>query len=820
MSHFYLQVQQVDKKCLFQLSWGTGQQITAEIPYPETIISSYQEWQRVYQNFYSTQELRGKVVNVGSIAPPTVDWQAKLVQAEAKLLYEFHQWLRSKELYEIRSTITTSGINKEVNSNSKITATDVFISCNSSELTYLPWEAWEISTQFASAKVRIARQPINVVTSGKKYPHRPGKAKVLAIFGDDRGLNFEKEQQAILSLQKLIEFHFICWNQGKNIDELKREIVETLTAKQGWDILFFAGHGNETNLTGGQISIAPDTTISLSEIEKPLTTAIQNGLQFALFNSCNGLSIARKLIELGLSQVAVMREPIHNRVAEEIFVQFLNAIALYQDVHDALLAACDYLKIEKNLTYPSAYLIPSLFRHPDAELFRLQPFGIQHQIKQWFPTRRESLAFLTLLVLSLLTPVQETVLDWQIGIQAVYRHITQQVPKEVSQPPVLVVRVDEKSLNEGNVKADKFNPIDRSYLAKIIDKLTANNAKIIGIDYLLDRATDEDKALAESLKNSIKKNNTLFIFGAILNEDDNQEQGIHRNVASLNQSLQGYVDKLPGHISLLDKNTNCIQTCPFTYLIALTHSLNQEIILPKFPELQKSNSSNLRTDLIRFISNEEVNQSLTQNLNKLRLLEVTSFSQYLGQAWLYPIIDYSLPPLQVYQVVRARHFVQPNNANINQEKLKQQVVLIGAGGYDEAGLSKFHSDNFPLPMGVAYWRFQNPSGNYSANFTGVEINAYMVQHLLKQHLIIPIPDLWMIGIAAFLGKGTQLLLAKRQYTKRGSIFLLASLIGGTGAYALISMQMYISASLVLPLFLPSAAFWFYVLPNLRKKNDT
>ncbi|MEC4814045.1 MAG: hypothetical protein SAK29_12345 [Scytonema sp. PMC 1069.18] len=146
-------------------------------------------------------------------------------------------------------------------------------------------------------------------------------------------------------------------------------------------MLFFAGHSNETTFTGGQISIAPNVSISLSEIEKPLTTAINNGLKFAIFNSCDGLSIANKLIDLGLSQVAIMREKIHNRVAGEFFVQFLNALKEYQDVHEALLTASDYLKVEKNLTYLSAYLIPSLFRHPNAELFRLQPSGLKHKIQ-------------------------------------------------------------------------------------------------------------------------------------------------------------------------------------------------------------------------------------------------------------------------------------------------------------------------------------------------------------------------------------------------------------------------------------------------------
>ncbi|MUG97661.1 CHASE2 domain-containing protein [Scytonema sp. UIC 10036] len=817
MNNFYLKIQKVDRTCLFELSWGKNQHITAALFYPEDIILSHNEWHKIYCNFYSNQ-LRGKVVNKGIIAPPPVDLQAKLVQAEAKFLYEFHQWLRSKELHDIRIKLSKQAleqINKSVKDNS-LNTIDIFISCNCSELEHLPWEAWEISTEFAPGNLRIVRQPLNIRQEGANLNKKsPRKARFLAIFGDETGLSFEEELRSVESLKKQASVEVLRWKPNQDINEFKNEIVTLLTT-QNWDIVFFAGHSNETTFTGGQLSIAPNVTIALSEIEKPLSTAIANGLQFALFNSCDGLSIANKLIDLGLSQVAIMREKVHNRVAGEFFVQFLNAIKEYKDVHEALLAATDYLKTEKNLTYPSAYLIPSLFRHPNAELFRLKPFGIQHQIINWLPTRRETLALGTLVILSLLPPVQEALLDFQVGMQAVYRNVTKQLPSETS-PPVLLIHIDEASLNEAGTKAHKFNPIDRSYFAKIIDKLTTIPAKVVGVDYLFDRVTDDDTILATSVKNSINKNGTWFIFGAQVK--NNQEQGVHKSVANLNQALQGYVDKSPGYLSLVSRSTDCIQSCPFTYLTALVALLNQEKTTQNLLQPQLSRNNDLRTDLIKDLGKLPENSSLTQKLQKLRLSRFTNFSESLGQLWLYPIIDYSLPPNQVYQVINAKDFLRKDNTTLNQDKLKQQVVLIGAGGYEEAGLSKFHSDTFPLPMGVAYWRSQNSSSRFLQDFTGVEINAYMIQNLLKQHLIIPIPDMWMIGIAAFLGKYVQLLLAQHQHTKRRCSLFMTSLAGGTGIYALISMQMYVSASLLVPLFLPSATFWIYALFGLRNHND-
>ncbi|BAY95287.1 MULTISPECIES: CHASE2 domain-containing protein [unclassified Tolypothrix] len=818
MTNFYLKIQKVEKTCLFELSWGQGQHITSEISYPENIIADHEQWQKIYINFYSNQ-LRGKVINKGMVMPPPVDWQAQLVQAEAKLLYEFHQWLRSEKLYEIRTKISKQAVenyNNELKANAASNI-NIFISCNSPELEYLPWEAWEISTELTSGKLRIVRQPLNVrqeVTNS--FPKISRKAKILAIFGDDTGLSFADESRAISSLEKVanVKVKSIRWDKQKDINNWKDEIITTLTA-QSWDMLFFAGHSNETTFTGGQISIAPNVSISLSEIEKPLTTAINNGLKFAIFNSCDGLSIANKLIDLGLSQVAIMREKIHNRVAGEFFVQFLNALKEYQDVHEALLTASDYLKVEKNLTYPSAYLIPSLFRHPNAELFRLQPNGIKHKIQQWLPTSRETVALGTIVILSLITPVRQAVIDLQIGMQAVYRDVTQQVPKG-NTPPVLLIHIDEKSLNEVNTKANKFNPLDRSYFARLIDKLTKDNAKVIAIDYLFDRITDEDKILAKSVVNSINQNGTWFIFGSMLN-DDNQEQGVNKSVANLNQTLQGYVDHHQGHLSLVNTNQDCIQSCPFTYLITLVSGINQEKLPANLPQPQSWRNPDLRTDLIKYLNETPKNLSLSQKIRKLRLSTVSRFSEYFGQAWLYPIIDYSLPPNQVYQVINAGNYLK-NNTTLKPENFQQQVVLIGAAGYKDSGLSDDHSDIFPLPLGVAYWRIQNPTTGLLQEMAGVEINAYMIQNLIKQHLIIPIPDLWIIGMAILLGKGTKLFLLQNQQSKRSSHLFIALLIGGNLIYALISMQIYITLSLLVPLFLPSATFWMYILSGLRKKN--
>ncbi|RUS98535.1 hypothetical protein DSM106972_081640 [Dulcicalothrix desertica PCC 7102] len=820
MSKFYLQVQRVENKCLFQLTWNNNQKITAELIYPEHIIANYKIWQRIYHNFYS-QESRGKIINIGVVAPPPVDWQAELVQAEAKLLYEFHQWLRSKELYDIRSILTVNNINSKGTNNQdksilKSSYIDIFISCNILELTRLPWETWEISSQFLANKLRIVRQPINIQQSVKLVKRTPGKVRVLAIFGDDSGLNFEKEKQAILSLQKLIKVDLISSQGETDIDKLKYEIVEKLKNSQGWDILFFAGHSRETDLTGGQISIAPNATIMLSEIEQPLSVAIQNGLQFALFNSCDGLSIANKLVELGLSQVAIMREPIHNRVAEEIFVQLLNNVSQYQDVHQALLAACDYLKIEKNLTYPSSYLIPSLFRHPDASLFHLEPFGFKQYLKKLTPTLLETVTISALALISLQLPVQTWLLEKRVLMQAIYRNLTNQVDTK-STSPLLLLQIDNESIKKAGILNPR--PIDRKYMAQIVDKLVELKASVVGIDYLLDRPDfKNDFLLNKSLQAGLKDSYEPIRFVFITTRDTQGKWlNVHPKIASLNWSMEGEMELLPGwYMQLLPINKFSSNPRPFAAVLATSQQLRK---FPNSPQPQLTSKQDLWRQINNYIN--RASNSKKNSSERTQLQPITAFSYNLQQMWLHPIVDFSILPKQVYQTISTWELLDNPTKNNLPQKLQQRIAIIAPGGYEEAGTGNDSEDNFELPAAMSYWLNQENPNNNRVVLTGGEVHAYMTHHYLNNRIVVPIPDLWVIALAVLLGKLTSEYLSHKYILnnpeqKRKLLILLNM---SSIAYALISLQLYISSTaIILPWLLPTITFYFYILSAVRKSR--
>ena len=799
VSSFNLKIQQVEQVCLFELSWGQGQHLEVKIPYPQTLNRFYRDWQQTYLNFYK-KSLRGRVEGTGKLSL-SVDWHAKLVEAEAKFLSEFHRWLRHQDLFEIRAMIAKAA--------SDHWRVELCLSVTPLDLSRLPWEAWEIGTEFAaSGKIRIVRTPANIRAERVKPSPRKRKARVLAILGDDTGLDFQADKQAVESLSYIAEIVFVGWQPGQSSTELKTQIAEAIADRRGWDVLFFAGHSNETALTGGELAVAPNISLSLCEITQPLTVAMQRGLQFALFNSCMGLSLANGLIDLGLSQVAVMREPVHNCVAQEFLLQFLRSLAEYKDAHDAMLAACQFLKLEKQLTYPSAYLIPSLFRHPDAPIFRLQPYGWKQKLKRWLPTKAEAIAVGVLCGLSWQLSVQGFLLDGRLWAQSVYRQITLQTPN--NGPKVLIVAIDEESIKRAKISDPR--PMDRSYLAEIIDQLAVLDTPVVGVDYLLDRHQPEnDPILANSLRQAVEKRGTWFIFAS---KYDRRSTGgwldILPEVASPNWSLNGDLRVLgdpPQYISLVPRPEGSELRLPLSYLLALgywTHSEGREKSLQ--PQLDESTQfiSQLRTYLL-----ETTGKDYGKVFSRKAVLHpLTNWAYLLRQWWLHPIIDFSIPPEQVHQTVPAWQLLERPD---EMEQLISEgnfVVLIAPGGYGEAGVDTEGEDNYAVPGALAYWRSQQTPPDVRPIFPGGEAHAYMVHHWLNRRLVTPVPDLWMVAIAALLGKSTVLAfgqISRKQWKQ------VAGMMAATGVYGGVSLQLYITGGVLLPWFLPIVTFWTYLI---------
>ena len=197
---------------------------------------------------------------------------------------------------------------------------------------------------------------------------------------------------------------------------------------------------------------------------------------------------------------------------------------------------------------------------------------------------------------------------------------------------------------------------------------------------------------------------------------------------------------------------------------------------------------------------------------------LTAFSYYLSQMWLHPIIDFSIPPKQIYQTIPAwklleekveSNFSTPSTPSSPSPSSSSPIIIIAPGGYGEAGTSQNNQDNFELPAALRYWRNQENPDSTRGVLTGGKAHAYMTHHYINNRMVIPIPDLWMMGLVIILGKITSLYVSKNPEQNRKYLILI------TISYAtisLISLQLYISsAAILLPWLLPTITFWFYIL---------
>ena len=757
---FILKIWRVQQTCLFELTWEYSRTLSATIIYPETLSTLYHQWQEAYFNFYRSAFRARPGISL-SLPQPAIDWRTILVQAEAAFLAEFHYWLNSAELIAIRREIALSA--------TQLSRVDLLIRCDSLEMMKLPWESWQIGTEFgATNPIRIVRTSANLQAS-QQPPISRQRARILVILGDDTGLEFQAERIAVQKLSPQAEVEFVGWRANQTSGDLKTAICQAIADKRGWDILFFAGHSNETVITGGELAISPNTSILVSEIAQYLQIAQQRGLQFAIFNSCNGLSIAESLLNLGLNQVAVMREPIHNEVAKEFLIQFLRHLAEYQDVQAAMLAACQFLKLEKNLTYPSAYLIPSLFCHPQAELFCLQQQGWKHYLKQWLPSKIEAIALLTLASLSTLLPLQSRLIDQRQYVQSIYRHASAQ-ETAAQTPPVLLVQIDEDSLQKdgfGFIGRD----LDRNYLAKIVER-SALGASTVGLDYLLFRRQPSgDRALAKALQTAVTQKGTQFVLAATWED-------VHSTWIKALPEIANPKWRIDGDMDVLGD--------PAFYARVIGDTDDQKDVLPMAYQLvqsQKAGKRYLRDD-------------------RTHLHPISQFASKIGQMWFRPLIDFSIPPDQVYQTIPAWKLLQSSAL------IKKQIVLISPGGQIDAGI-KPGEDNFISPMALTYWRGTN------AKMTGGEVHAYLMHNLLHQRLIIPVPDLWMIGVASLLGKGSAIWVTR----KTGRSHQGKWLCGMPVIYGVVIIQGYISLGILFPWLFPSVTYITYLLPSIWKRNQ-
>ena len=220
-------------------------------------------------------------------------------------------------------------------------------------LRRLPWYIWQFFQDYPRAEVSLSS--FNFVPR-KKIRNAAKKVRILAIVGDSTDIDVEIDRRLLKNLPDA-QVTFL-------VEPTRQEFSERLRDSQGWDLLFFAEHSySQADGESGQIYINPYQSLTIPQFSDTINKAITQGLQIAIFDSSEGLGLARQLKDLPIPQMIVMREPVTEVVAQEFLKYFLTSFAQGTSFYLAVRKARERLQgIERE--FVGASWLPVIFQNP------------------------------------------------------------------------------------------------------------------------------------------------------------------------------------------------------------------------------------------------------------------------------------------------------------------------------------------------------------------------------------------------------------------------------------------------------------------------
>lgn len=451
-------------------------EITGELPPNLEIPRAYQRWQTIYHSL----DLVGRPMGLPK-KPQSTATIADCEVAASELRDRFNEWLSDPIFRRIREKWLE-----------QLTPDDmirVVLQTDHPQLRRLPWHLWDLMERYPKAE--IALSPLDF---GKR-PSRPATAsptvRILAILGNSTGINVQKDR-ALLEELGDAKVTFLV--------EPERQALNDQLWEQSWEILFFAGHSRSQNADEtGLLHLNQTETLTISQLKHGLEKAVERGLKLAIFNSCDGLGLARELAYLHIPQLIVMREPVPDRVAQEFLKYFLAAYSQGEPLYLAVREARKRLQGLEGL-FPCATWLPVICQHPTEQPPTWQDLK---QITRPKPTPELSLKpnrfsrkpaqfkwvmagsaiasglVVSLRFLAVLQPLE---------IQA-FDHLMQLRPKEPPDNRLLIIEVTEQDVNLQN-QQDPTKPQDVSlssrFLERLLAKLEPLKPRAIGLDIYRD----------------------------------------------------------------------------------------------------------------------------------------------------------------------------------------------------------------------------------------------------------------------------------------------------------------------------------------------
>ena len=311
------------------------------LPAAPELLESLLIWQQEYRRLgENSSRIKGKKVIVTSRKVNKINSLAK------QLELSFQVWLQSVGFQNIDLRLR-----EVLNTQEKIR---VWLSSNCRHLHQLPWCTWDFLERYEEIELALSQldfEQIPIFPASKKHD----RVKILAIFGNSQGINLEPDHQVLRNLSDA-EVIFLV--------EPQRDQLYDRLWSESWDIVFFAGH-SQTIEQRGVLYLNQEDFLTIEDLKFALKKAIKQGLQLAIFNSCDGLGLLYELGKLSLPNAIVMREQIVDEIAHKFLQYFLE---IYSQGHSLTLAtrrARERLQTWEQ-KYPCSSWLPVFYQHQSA----------------------------------------------------------------------------------------------------------------------------------------------------------------------------------------------------------------------------------------------------------------------------------------------------------------------------------------------------------------------------------------------------------------------------------------------------------------------
>ena len=463
------------------------------------IADAYRDWEFLYKVFADLNLSRKRGIEIENSGVTNVS-ESNFIKVCKYLEIQLNQWLLPIEqelpLYihpqeEARILIVTDDNN----------------------VRSLPWNIWNLFDKYPHVESAISGSQFQQ-KSQSRTPD--GEVYILAIFGDSQNIDLEPDRQALEALPNCK----IRWL----IEPTREKLNETLWEQRGWDIFFFAGHSH-TLLGTGEIQLNATDNLSLEQLKFALQEAITRGLQLAIFNSCDGLGLAKSLESLDIPQVIVMSQPVPDLVAQKFLKNFLTEFATGKSMYLSERKAREQLQgIEEK--YPCASWLPVIFQNPTATPLTweqlLQPsstleISIPTQLKA-----SQSLPLSVSLIASTIATISTITLR-SLGLfqgleLRVYDHLMKLRPDEGSDPQIVIVTATEKDVEEYG-----GYPLPDATLARAIAKIQTYQPEFIALDIFRDRPQQPGN---EQLRRILENDKSIISICSLTGFNDPNRPGI------------------------------------------------------------------------------------------------------------------------------------------------------------------------------------------------------------------------------------------------------------------------------------------------------